>query len=39
METRSGDIDVGILPLMMQQLNLSAREMEQILNQKCGILA
>jgi len=38
METRSGDIDVGILPLMMQQLNLSAREMEQILNQKCGIL-
>jgi len=38
METRCGDIDAGILPLMMQQLNLSAREMEHILNQKCGIL-
>src|SRR6185369_15201470 len=37
METRSGDIDVGILPFMMQQLNLSAQEMERILNQKCGI--
>ena len=38
METRSGDIDVSILPFMMQQLNLSAQEMERILNQKCGIL-
>ena len=38
METRSGDIDVGILPFMMQQLNVSAREMEGILNQKCGII-
>jgi len=38
METRSGDIDVGILPAMMKQLNLSAQEMERILNQKSGIL-
>ncbi|MBW4054329.1 MAG: acetate kinase [Proteobacteria bacterium] len=38
METRCGDIDAGILPLMMQQLNLSAQEMEHILNQKCGIV-
>ena len=38
METRSGDIDVSILPYMMQRLNLSAQEMERILNQKCGIL-
>jgi acetate kinase len=38
METRSGDIDVSILPFMMQQLNLSAQEIERILNQKCGIL-
>ena len=37
METRSGDIDVSILPFMMQQINLSAQEMEYILNQKCGI--
>jgi acetate kinase len=37
METRSGDIDVSILPFMMQQLNLSSQEMELILNQKCGI--
>ncbi|NTW87881.1 MAG: acetate kinase [Desulfobulbaceae bacterium] len=38
METRSGDIDVSILPHMMHQLNLSAQEMEHILNQKCGIV-
>ena len=37
METRSGDIDVSILPYMMQLMNLSAQEMEHILNQKCGI--
>jgi len=38
METRCGDIDAGILPYMMQKLNLSGLEMEQVLNQKCGIL-
>ena len=38
METRSGDIDVGILPVMMKQLNLSAQEVEGVLNQKSGIL-
>jgi len=38
METRSGDFDAGIIPFIMQQLNLSAREMESILNQKSGIL-
>jgi len=38
METRCGDIDVGILPFIMQQMNLSAREMASILNQKSGIL-
>jgi len=38
METRCGDIDVGILPTMMKQLNLSAQEMERVLNQKSGIL-
>jgi acetate kinase len=37
METRSGDIDVGILPYMMQKLNLSAQEMERVLNQRSGI--
>lgn len=38
METRSGDIDAGILPLMMQKLNLSAQEIERVLNQKSGIM-
>ena len=38
METRSGDFDAGITPFIMQQMNLSAREMESILNQKSGIL-
>lgn len=38
METRSGDIDAGIIPFIMQQLNLSAREVERILNQKSGLL-
>ena len=38
METRSGDFDTGITIFIMQQLNLSAREMESILNQKSGIL-
>jgi len=38
METRSGDFDVGITSYIMQRMNLSAREMESILNQKSGIL-
>jgi acetate kinase len=38
METRSGDIDVSIIPYMMQKLNLSAQEIEHVLNQKCGII-
>lgn len=37
METRCGDIDPGILAYMMQEMNLSALEMEQILNHKSGI--
>ena len=38
MDTRSGDIDAGILPYLMQKLNLTAREMERILNQKSGLV-
>ncbi|MDD2898835.1 MAG: acetate/propionate family kinase, partial [Desulfuromonadaceae bacterium] len=38
MESRCGDIDPGILAYMMQELNLSARGMEQILNNKSGTL-
>lgn len=38
METRCGDIDPGIQSYMMQRMNLSARELEQILNQKSGIV-
>jgi acetate kinase len=38
METRSGDIDPGIATFMMQEENLSAREMDRLLNQKSGIL-
>jgi len=37
METRSGDFDAGITSFIMQQLNISAREVESILNQKSGI--
>lgn len=37
METRSGDIDPGIHAFMMNELNLSAKELEQILNQKSGV--
>lgn len=37
METRCGDIDPGIHAYMMQEMNLSALEMEQILNNKSGI--
>jgi acetate kinase len=38
METRCGDIDPGTHAYIMQKLNLSARELEQILNNKSGIL-
>jgi acetate kinase len=37
METRCGDIDPGIHAYMMQELNLSGREWEQILYNKSGI--
>ena len=37
METRCGDIDPGIHAYMMQKMDLSIREMEQILNHKSGI--
>jgi acetate kinase len=37
METRCGDIDPGIHAYMMQEMELSAQEMEQILNHKSGI--
>ncbi len=36
METRCGDIDPGIHAYMMREMDLSAREMEQILNNKSG---
>lgn len=38
METRCGDIDPGILSFIMQAENLSARELDRILNQKSGVL-
>ncbi|KAF0221419.1 MAG: acetate [Geobacteraceae bacterium] len=38
METRCGDIDPGILVFIMQAENLSARELDRILNQKSGML-
>jgi acetate kinase len=38
METRCGDIDPGIHAHIMQELELSPQELEQILNQKSGIL-
>ncbi|MBT1071280.1 acetate/propionate family kinase [Pelotalea chapellei] len=37
METRCGDIDPGIQFYIMQKMNLSACELEQILNNKSGI--
>lgn len=39
MESRCGDIDPGIIPFMINEENLSAREMERILNYKSGITA
>lgn len=37
MDTRCGDIDPGIIPFEMKRGNLSAREIDIILNQKSGI--
>jgi acetate kinase len=37
MGTRCGDIDPGIPAFIMQAEELSARELESVLNQKCGI--
>lgn len=37
METRCGDIDSGICAYIMHKMNLSPREMEQILNHKSGV--
>jgi acetate kinase len=36
MGTRSGDIDPGIPPFIMQKLNITAHEVDVILNQKSG---
>lgn len=36
MGTRSGDIDPGIPPFIMQKLDITAHEVESILNQKSG---
>lgn len=38
METRCGDIDPGIPGFIMQEENLSAKELDRILNQKSGVL-
>lgn len=38
MGTRSGDIDPAIIFYMMKQLNMSADEVNQILNKKSGVL-
>lgn len=37
MMTRCGDIDPGILAYMMMVLNISSRELEQVLNNRSGI--
>lgn len=37
MGTRSGDIDPAIIPFMMDKENLTASEMENILNKKSGL--
>ncbi|MDD2581762.1 MAG: acetate kinase [Desulfuromonadaceae bacterium] len=38
METRCGDIDPGIHFYMMRELNLSTKELEQVLNNRSGIV-
>jgi len=37
METRCGDIDPGIQAYMMKVMNLSTKELEQVLNNKSGV--
>lgn len=38
METRCGDIDPGIHSYIMRELNLSTKELEQVLNSRSGIV-
>lgn len=38
MGTRCGDIDASILPYIMQKLNLSCKEMDNIMNKQSGLL-
>ena len=38
MGTRCGDIDASIVPYMMGKLKLSAKQMDEILNKKSGLL-
>lgn len=38
MGTRSGDIDPAVVTYMMQQLNMTAAEVDDLLNKKSGIL-
>lgn len=38
MGTRCGDIDATIVPYMMSKLKLSAKEMDEVLNKKSGLL-
>lgn len=38
MGTRCGDIDATIVPYMMEKLNLSAKEMDNVLNKQSGLL-
>jgi len=38
MGTRCGDIDPGILPYMMQETNISPRDLDLVLNQKSGVI-
>ncbi len=38
MGTRSGSIDAAIIPFIMQQVGLSAEEVDELLNKKSGIL-
>ncbi|MGL4799069.1 MAG: acetate kinase [Cellulosilyticaceae bacterium] len=39
MGTRSGDIDPAIIPFLMEKENLTAKEVDAILNKKSGVLA
>ena len=38
MGTRCGDIDATIIPYMMQQLNLSPKEIDTVMNKESGLL-